>query len=377
MTPVPFPTELYTGVAPCRIIDTRLTGGPMAGVGHFHSYGNLSAQGGSSTCGIPYSASSLAINITAVSATDGGTGYVRGWPYLVWTNLTATLLNYGPGINMSNMVNMQLCKVNCVYNFDLAVYGDPVDLVVDVIGYYRPTAFAHMEASGTVGISSGVVVGNRPSTGFYALNFDRPVDSCVASVASTDSSNNYTFSVGPNPWGTSPESIRVTVRDASGALANAPFNIRYRCGADREGRLPPRRLPSRNQPATARSGRSDGMRRAGLTQRSIGMSHARTSAPRPAPEASWQPRSASALTDSPSSAPSAWTTRSWRRAASMQRATSANREASRVKRCTNEGERCTVAGTDPTRTQRRISATAASAGTCTRHHRSGLRPNDS
>lgn len=229
VTPVPFPTEVYTGVTPCRIIDTRVAGGPMAGVRHFHMDGNLAAQGGSSTCGIPYSASSLAINITAVSVSDGGRGYVRGWPFLVWTNLDATLLNYGPGINMSNMVNLQMCKSSCPYDFDLSVYGDPVHLVVDVIGYYRPNAFAHMDASGTVGISSGVVVGNRPATGFYALNFDRPVDSCVATVTGTDSSSNSTFSVGPNPWGTSPESVRVTVRDASGALANAPFNIRFRC----------------------------------------------------------------------------------------------------------------------------------------------------
>lgn len=228
-TPVPTPTELYTGVAPCRLVDTRVAGGPVSGARHFYSNGNLSGQGGSSSCGIPDRASGLAINITTINVNDGGSGYVRGWPFMQWSGVTATLLNFGPGINMSNMVNLQLCKTSCLYDFDLAAYGDPVHLVVDVIGYYRPTMFAAMDAAGNLGISSGVVVGNRPATGFYAINFDRDVASCVATVTGTDPANNHTFSVGPNPWGGLPESVRVTVRDSTGALANAPFNIRVRC----------------------------------------------------------------------------------------------------------------------------------------------------
>src|SRR5258706_1550595 len=63
---------VYPPVAPCRIIDTRLAGGPIAGgtTRSFRVTGtDLSAQGGSATgCGIPSGpATAAVINFVAVS----------------------------------------------------------------------------------------------------------------------------------------------------------------------------------------------------------------------------------------------------------------------------------------------------------------------
>ena len=227
VTSVAHPTELYTGLPPCRMIDTRIAGGPFTSVRHFQAQGDLTSQGGASNCGVPALATGIAINITAVNTNDGAGGYVRGWPYLVWTSLDATLLNYGGPNNMSNMVNMQLCKISCQYDFDLVAYGSPVDLVVDVIGYYRENAFATMSASGGLGASSGVVVGNRWALGSYIINFNRDVDSCVADITGTDGANPRTFRVTPT-FGT-PYSLMIYAKDLTGAPADGGFNIRIRC----------------------------------------------------------------------------------------------------------------------------------------------------
>lgn len=227
VTSVAHPTELYTGLPPCRMIDTRIAGGPFTSVRHFQAQGNLTSQGGAVDCGVPAGATGIAINITAVNTSDGAGGYVRGWPFLVWTSLDATLLNYGGPFNMSNMVNLQLCQQTCPYDFDLAAYGSPVDLVVDVIGYYRANAFATIAANGTVGASSGVVVALRQAPGTYVINFNRDVDSCAADVTGTDVSSPRTYRVGPT-FGT-PYSLQIYAKDLTGALADGGFNIRIRC----------------------------------------------------------------------------------------------------------------------------------------------------
>ncbi|WP_421121602.1 hypothetical protein ACE2AJ_09535 [Aquihabitans daechungensis] len=218
-------SELYTSITPCRIIDTRLVGGPLVSVRHFDVSGNLASQGGASTCGIPPNATSIAANITAITA--AGRGYLRGWPYFTLAP-NATLVNYGDLINMSNMVNIPLCEgVACVHAFDMRGYGAPADAVVDVLGYYQRSLFASLSATGARGNTSGVLATARPSIGLYTVNFDRLVDSCTASVTSTDPSNVHSFAVTPHPG--AGHIVRIHVRDVNGALADAPFNIRMTC----------------------------------------------------------------------------------------------------------------------------------------------------
>lgn len=217
----------YTGIAPCRVVDTRIAGGPLyATVRHFDLVGNLSGQGGASNCGIPADATSIAANITPIAA-NAGSGYIRGWGFLGGP-LTATLVNYGGAINASNMVNLPLCEgLSCIHAFDLRNYGADVHVVVDVLGYYRHGLFASMSALGVLGDASGVAATAHPATGTYTVNFGRDVDSCVATVTDTDVANAHLFAASPMPG--FPYSIRVFTKNAAGTLTDAPFNLRVIC----------------------------------------------------------------------------------------------------------------------------------------------------
>src|SRR5260221_9941756 len=87
---------VYTLVTPCRIIDTRLIGGPIAGgtTRSFRVTGtDLSAQGGSATgCGIPTGAATAAV-INFVAVSPAGPGDLRITPF--GTPMpTASILNY-------------------------------------------------------------------------------------------------------------------------------------------------------------------------------------------------------------------------------------------------------------------------------------------
>ena len=73
----------YTPVVPCRILDTRIIGGPlqpdMARI--FKGYApNFAVQGGaSSDCGIPASVPVLALNVYAVNPRN--TGFIKVWAF--------------------------------------------------------------------------------------------------------------------------------------------------------------------------------------------------------------------------------------------------------------------------------------------------------
>jgi hypothetical protein len=73
----------YTPVVPCRILDTRIIGGPlqpdMARI--FEGYApNFAVQGGaSSDCGIPASVPVLALNVYAVNPRN--TGFIKVWAF--------------------------------------------------------------------------------------------------------------------------------------------------------------------------------------------------------------------------------------------------------------------------------------------------------
>ena len=135
---------VYTPVTPCRIIDTRLAGGPLAGgtTRSFHVTGtDLSAQGGSATgCGIPAGAATAAV-INFVAVNPAGPGDLRITPF--GTPMpTASILNYAAvtGLNIANGPTVAICDpavATCTSDFTIQADGGATQVVADVQGYFR------------------------------------------------------------------------------------------------------------------------------------------------------------------------------------------------------------------------------------------------
>ena len=132
----------YTPVTPCRIVDTRKSGGKIGAYTqrNFYVYGSggtLSSQGGNSAgCPAPLGEPRAAhINIVAVDPSGKG-------------NLQAFPKGAGPGAGMTvnynaidtNLANAGSVKISFATGTDITVYSaaSAAHTVIDVLGYYYP-----------------------------------------------------------------------------------------------------------------------------------------------------------------------------------------------------------------------------------------------
>jgi hypothetical protein len=134
----------FTGITPTRLLDTRDGTGNIGG--RFTS-GQVRALvvAPSAKGAVPQNATAVVLNVTAVNPTSNG--YITVWPTGAKPPL-ASSLNTQPGQTRPNLV---VAKVGTGGSVSLTTYGDnngTVDLVADVVGYFRP--------------GPGIVVGTDP-----------------------------------------------------------------------------------------------------------------------------------------------------------------------------------------------------------------------
>ena len=136
---------LFVPVPPCRVIDTRLGGGPLAAseIRDFQVAGtaNFAAQGGNATgCGIPLGATtplapSVVFNFIAVN--PQGAGHLTAWEF-GQTAPNASIINYAKvGLNIANGVVVPISGVGTTPR-DLHVIAgvSSTHVVADVTGYF-------------------------------------------------------------------------------------------------------------------------------------------------------------------------------------------------------------------------------------------------
>jgi len=172
---------VYTPITPCRILDTRVAGGPLGGgfsrdfnavVG---SGGNFSSQGGSATdCGAVAAGQAAAvINVTAVTPTAAG--YATVYPFGAVRPL-ASSVNYIAGAIVNNTVVTKLPNPLTTKDFTIYTFATS-DYVADIVGYYsapQATALECITVSGT----AATVPANTYGYGFGV--------SCPAGYGSTN-----------------------------------------------------------------------------------------------------------------------------------------------------------------------------------------------
>lgn len=152
---------VYTPVAPCRIVDTRVAGGQIlaSATRNFVGFGvsSFASQGGSATnCGVnPLAATAIAVNVTAVGPT--AQSFTTVYPYNTTRPLAASI-NYNAGFNVNNALIVQ--TPNPIAAFDFTIYsGADAHYVVDIVGFFAPPLATALQCVDTLGTDLAVAAG--------------------------------------------------------------------------------------------------------------------------------------------------------------------------------------------------------------------------
>lgn len=218
----------FVAVDPCRIIDTRKSGGALvAGQRTFDAtLASYATQGGKAgTCNIPDVATGVQLNLGAISR-SGSTSDLKGWATGT-TEPTASLVNFNPSGPVANMVTM---PVNGSGQFTLKTPGS-AHIFADVAGYYVKPLYAAIGPGGSVysGISSGVVSSAKTATGVYTVTFNRDVERCAAAGTDIIFASTREVTV-DNGFNADPNTVTVDVRNSStGASEDTYFYVSLTC----------------------------------------------------------------------------------------------------------------------------------------------------
>ncbi len=129
----PAPYQFVT-VAPCRLIDTRQTGGPIQG-GSFRTF-PIPLEGG---CNIPATAAAYSLNVTVVPI--GRLGYLTMWPAGIDLRPVVSTLNATDG-----RVKADAAIVPAGTSGGVNVYvTDTTNVILDINGYFAPVSGSTLE----------------------------------------------------------------------------------------------------------------------------------------------------------------------------------------------------------------------------------------
>lgn len=217
----------FVAVAPCRIIDTRKSGGALVSGSRVFdaTMANYSTQGGKAgTCNIPDVAVSVQLNLGAISQYYY-TSDIRGWATGT-AEPTASMVNYNPVGPVANMVTMPL---NASGQFTLKTPG-AAHVFADVAGFYVKPLYGLFYTDGSIyaGTASGVVSSTKTSTGHYVITFNRDIQRCTATASSLQWATAYDVSP-DTTYSSNPNTVEVGIVDTSGNPADAVFYLSLTC----------------------------------------------------------------------------------------------------------------------------------------------------
>ncbi len=154
---------VYTPITPCRILDTRVAGGAIAG-GFSRDFnavvgagGNFGSQGGSATdcSAVAAGQAAAVINVTAV--TPAGAGFATVYPFGS-TRPVASSVNYTAGAIVNNTVVTKLPNPLTTKDFSIFTFAAS-DFVADIVGYYAPPVATALDCTTVTGAATNVAAG--------------------------------------------------------------------------------------------------------------------------------------------------------------------------------------------------------------------------
>lgn len=152
----------FTAVKPCRLVDTRntqanpLPAGSTTGFVLFGADSYVYSGGADENCGLPIDASAMALNVTVVFPDRAG--YATLYPNGSDRPL-ASSINYAAGSIVNNTVVTAVPNPFMEWDADLYTYA-AAHFVIDVVGYYRPTAAKALDCN--IVTASTTVVSMQP-----------------------------------------------------------------------------------------------------------------------------------------------------------------------------------------------------------------------
>ena len=177
---------LFTAVTPCRIADTRKGGGALANlaVRSFAVRGTTAfpAQGGTTGgCGIPASATAIASNVTVVGG--AGSGYLSGYPAGA-AEPTTNFVSYQRGANVTANPVLPLAATGPATQLSIRNHGAPVNVIVDVTGYYAPQIQGLIDITAKIPYSGStrVLSVTQALPGVFKVKVDSDVTNCTPTV---------------------------------------------------------------------------------------------------------------------------------------------------------------------------------------------------
>jgi hypothetical protein len=175
---------VYTAIAPCRIVDSRLAVGTLhnTAVRNYYVGGTsgFTAQGGQSTgCGIPVGATSITATLFVIGpvGTGGLKAYAKGSP-----RPSSAIMTYQNGINAASGVTLTInpaaAQALTIYN-----YTGAVNISIVVTGFYQAPIEGMVSPTGAIYAgSSALVSATHVTTGEYRVTIDRDVAYCTPTV---------------------------------------------------------------------------------------------------------------------------------------------------------------------------------------------------
>ena len=141
---------VFTPLTPCRIVDTRVAGGPILAntTRGYKAWGaSFAAQGGAATnCGIPQNTNVAALELNLVVVGTLADGYITAFPFGV-TQPNASTLNYFAGAVLANGATVKVSQTSQAFDWNLYTLAT-THFVADVTGYYsRPVSAGSLECT--------------------------------------------------------------------------------------------------------------------------------------------------------------------------------------------------------------------------------------
>ncbi len=191
---------VYTPVTPCRIVDTRLSGGSLGAntTRNFVVHGGVVGQGGNPAgCPSPRGEPrAVHLNVTVVPVNQA-TGFVKVYPFST-PEPNASLVNFRSGTTIANAATIETCFL-CGPDITVKV-SQRVHIVIDALGYYHEAdeVVEHVALPSCGNIATAPAMSNCGSISINVPGPGKVIVRAKANAITFGEGTRFTFGIGNN-----------------------------------------------------------------------------------------------------------------------------------------------------------------------------------